>query len=231
MQAPRKEIGHVCGGSHAERGKQARSGIAGVDGRIASPGAERDQALARLHDLVLRVARREAVRRSGPPRPGGPDPDSLAGRAAADALRAITADLGAIQGDSRFTTWAAKYAVAAVAAAAARAGARRYQAPAQQADDSGWDRLPGRLGLAPRERAGGTSSRPRCAGPSKRTSATSSAGCSRLSRSTACPARCWPPGWDPAAAPSIRRAPSRAPFRERQRMPPLGRRRARRRPR
>lgn len=103
---------------------------------------------------MLRVARREAARRSGPPRPGGPDPDDLAGRAVADALRAITADLGAIHGDSRFTTWAAKYAVAAVAAAAARAGARRYEAPGQQADDSGWGRLPGRLGLAPRERTG-----------------------------------------------------------------------------
>ena len=135
-------------GSRLDPGSQAW-----LDG-LRSAGAERDQALARLHDLVLRVARREAARRSGSLRPGGPDPDGLAGRAAADALRAITADLGAIQGDSRFTTWAAKYAVAAVAAAAARAGARRYDALAQQAEDSGWDRLPGRLGLAPRERAG-----------------------------------------------------------------------------
>jgi RNA polymerase sigma-70 factor (ECF subfamily) len=135
-------------GSRLDPGSQAW-----MDG-LRSAGAERDQALARLHDLLLRVARREAARRSGSLRPGGPDPDGLAGRAAADALRKITADLGAIQGDSRFTTWAAKYAVAAVAAAAARAGARRYQAPGQQADDSGWDRLPGRLGLAPRERAG-----------------------------------------------------------------------------
>lgn len=121
---------------------------------LRSPGAECDQALARLHDLMLRVARREVARRSGSLRPGVPDPDGLAGRAAADALRAITADLGAIQGDSRFTTWAAKYAVAAVAAAAARAGARRDGATAQQAEDSGWDRLPGRLGLQPQQRGG-----------------------------------------------------------------------------
>ncbi len=135
-------------GSRLDPGSQAW-----IDG-LLSAGAERDQALARLRDLVLRVARREAARRSGSLRPGGSDPDGLAGRAAADALRKIAADLGAIQGDSRFTTWAAKYAVAAVAAAAAKAGARRYWAAAQQPLDSGWDRLPGRLGLAPHEHAG-----------------------------------------------------------------------------
>jgi RNA polymerase sigma-70 factor (ECF subfamily) len=123
-----------------------------MDG-LRSAGAQRQQALARLHDLVLRVARREVARRSAPPCPGGPDPDALARHAAADALRAITADLGAIQGDSRFTTWAAKYAVAAVARASARAGALRYLATAQQAADSGWDRLPSRLGLLPPQRA------------------------------------------------------------------------------
>jgi RNA polymerase sigma factor (sigma-70 family) len=135
-------------GSKLDPGSQAW-----MDG-LRSPGAERDQALARLHDLMLRVARREVARRSGSLRPGGLDPDGLAGRAAADALRAITADLGAIQSDRRFTTWAAKYAVAAVAAAAAKADARRCGAAAQQAKDSGWDRLPGRVGLQPQQRAG-----------------------------------------------------------------------------
>jgi RNA polymerase sigma-70 factor (ECF subfamily) len=62
-----------------------------LDG-LRSPGAERDQALARLRDLVLRVASREAARRSGSLRRGGPDPEHLACRAAADAVRAITAD-------------------------------------------------------------------------------------------------------------------------------------------
>src|SRR5258708_32410870 len=95
-------------GSRLEPGSQAW-----IDG-LLSAGAERDQALARLRDLVLRVARREAARRSGSLRPGGPDPDGLAGRAAADAFRKIPADLGAIQGDRRFTTWPAKNPAAAV---------------------------------------------------------------------------------------------------------------------
>ena len=93
-----------------------------MDGLQCS-GAERDQALARLHDLLLRAARSEAARRGGSPRLGGLDLDDLAHRAAADALRAITAELRGFRGASRFTTWASKFAVSAVAVQAARAAA------------------------------------------------------------------------------------------------------------
>ena len=41
-----------------------------------------------------------------------------------------------------------------MAAAAARAATLRDGTTAQQAEDSGWDRLPGRLGLQPQQRGG-----------------------------------------------------------------------------
>ncbi len=124
-----------------------------MDGLRCS-GAERDQALARLHDLLLRAACSEAARRGGSPRLGGLDLDDLARRAAADALRAITAELRGFPGESRFTTWASKFAVSAVAVQAARAAAAPGAMSADDVDDGGWERLPARLGLRPDERAG-----------------------------------------------------------------------------
>jgi DNA-directed RNA polymerase specialized sigma24 family protein len=106
--------------------------------RLRCSGAERGQALARLHDLLLRAARSETARRSGSPRPGGLDLDDLARRAAADALRAITAELPGFRGESRFTTWASKVAVSAVAGQAARAAAAPGPMPADDVDDGGW---------------------------------------------------------------------------------------------
>jgi RNA polymerase sigma-70 factor (ECF subfamily) len=125
-----------------------------MDG-LRSSGAERARALARLHDLMLRVARREIARRSGSQRPGGLESDGLARRAAADAVRAITAELGAFRGESQFTTWASKFAVSAVSAvSAAKAGPCRRGGMALHSEGGGWERLPGRLGLQPREHAG-----------------------------------------------------------------------------
>lgn len=124
-----------------------------MDGLRCS-GAERGQALTRLHDLLLRVARSEAARRSGSPRPVGLELDDLARRAAADAFRVITAELRGFRGESRFTTWASKFVVSAVAVQATRAAGAPGAMPADDVFDGGWERLPGRLGLRPDERAG-----------------------------------------------------------------------------
>src|SRR5260370_19593585 len=62
-------------------------------GRDARGTAEREQALARLHELVLRAARAELRRRSGPDDIEGRERDDLAHQAADDALLAITSKL------------------------------------------------------------------------------------------------------------------------------------------
>lgn len=72
----------------------------------------RDEASRRLHDLLLRAARFEINRRSAIHRHlRGGDLDDLAFQAANDALVAILAKLGTYRGDSRFTTWAYKFAL------------------------------------------------------------------------------------------------------------------------
>jgi hypothetical protein len=71
---------------------------------LSAGGAERERATARLHEMLLRVARAEARRRSGQLRISGPELDDLAHQAAADAVVAITAKIGEFRGESRFTT-------------------------------------------------------------------------------------------------------------------------------
>jgi RNA polymerase sigma-70 factor, ECF subfamily len=73
---------------------------------LATPGPAREAAAARLHALLLRAARFE-VRRRGV----RADADVLAMQAADDALAAILGKLGTYRGESRFTTWAYKFAL------------------------------------------------------------------------------------------------------------------------
>ena len=75
-------------------------------------GATRDEAIARLHALLLRAARFEAVRR----RPTllhlrGDELDDIAMEAADDALMSVLARLDDFRGASRFTTWVYKFAL------------------------------------------------------------------------------------------------------------------------
>ena len=75
-------------------------------GRDARSAAERERALARRRQLLLRAAHAELRRRSHPVRIEGRERDDLAHQAADDALLAITGKLDGFRGDSRFTTWA-----------------------------------------------------------------------------------------------------------------------------
>jgi len=77
--------------------------------RLRGDGAERDRAHAQLHELVLGAARFEVRRRGRGLRPS--DLDDLARQSADDALMAILAKLDEFRGDSRFTTWAYKFAL------------------------------------------------------------------------------------------------------------------------
>jgi RNA polymerase sigma-70 factor (ECF subfamily) len=72
----------------------------------------RDEAIARLHALLLRAARFEVARRRPTmPQWDGDDLDDLALQGADDALVAVLAKLDDFRGHSRFTTWAYKFAL------------------------------------------------------------------------------------------------------------------------
>ena len=79
---------------------------------LRAEGAQREETSRRLHDLLLRAARFEINRRRGShPHIRGGDFDDLAHQAADDALFAILGKLDTYRGDSRFTTWAYKFAL------------------------------------------------------------------------------------------------------------------------
>jgi RNA polymerase sigma-70 factor (ECF subfamily) len=109
-------------------------------------GPGREAAYARLHRLLLRVARGELRRRG--PRAGidGPELDDLAHQAAADALVAVRRKLGGFRGESRFTTWAYTFVVFEVST---KLGRHFWRTPHARLDGEGWDRLPDRSALDP----------------------------------------------------------------------------------
>ena len=115
---------------------------------LAPDAANRDQAVARLHALLLRAARAEAGRRGRRLGIAGAELDDLAHEAAADALLAILAKLNQFRGESRFVTWAYKFVVLEVAHKTTRHAWRRA-APHGEADD--WESLPDRFGFSPGE--------------------------------------------------------------------------------
>jgi RNA polymerase sigma-70 factor (ECF subfamily) len=79
---------------------------------LRAEGPERDEALARLHALLLRAARFEVGRRRALlPHLRGNDLDDIAFQAADDALMSVLRRLDDFRGASRFTTWAYKFAL------------------------------------------------------------------------------------------------------------------------
>ena len=77
---------------------------------LDSEGLRREEAIARLHVLLLREARFEVRRRAASlAHPSGRDLDDLALQAADDAVVAILAKLHQFRGDSLFTTWARRF--------------------------------------------------------------------------------------------------------------------------
>jgi RNA polymerase sigma-70 factor (ECF subfamily) len=113
---------------------------------LSGGGVERERATVRLHQLLLRVARAEARRRSGQLRISGPELDDLAHQAAADAVLAIIAKIGEFRGESRFTTWACKFAIFEMSG---KIGRHFWRHPAVPLETGDWDRLPDRFGLDP----------------------------------------------------------------------------------
>jgi RNA polymerase sigma-70 factor (ECF subfamily) len=107
---------------------------------LGAPGAAREEASARLHDLLLRAARFEVNRRRASlPHLRGDDFDDLAMQSADDALAAIMGKLGTFRGESRFTTWAYKFALLEAAVKLRRRAWQGREIPLQP--DS-WDTFP-----------------------------------------------------------------------------------------
>jgi RNA polymerase sigma-70 factor (ECF subfamily) len=78
---------------------------------LRADGATRDEAVARLHALLLRAARFEAARRREQVPHLRDELEEIAQEAAADALISVLARLDDFRGESRFTTWVYKFAL------------------------------------------------------------------------------------------------------------------------
>jgi RNA polymerase sigma-70 factor, ECF subfamily len=120
--------------------------VAGLDGesegwlrRLRADGPEREQALADLHRLLLRVAHAEANRRRRAlPDPVLADLEDLCLQAANDALLAVTAKLDQFAGRSRFTSWAIKFAIFEVSTRLRR---HAWRGRRVHLDELAWSRL------------------------------------------------------------------------------------------
>jgi RNA polymerase sigma-70 factor (ECF subfamily) len=72
----------------------------------------REAAIARLHALLLRATRYEVARRRATmPQVGGAELEDIAQQSADDALVAVLGKLDGFRGESRFSTWAYKFAL------------------------------------------------------------------------------------------------------------------------
>ena len=78
---------------------------------LRADGATRNEAVERLHGLLLRAARFEAARRRRHMPHVREELEEIAHEAAGDALISVLAHLDDFRGESRFTTWAYKFAL------------------------------------------------------------------------------------------------------------------------
>jgi RNA polymerase sigma-70 factor, ECF subfamily len=99
---------------------------------LQDAGGARDDAIARLHAVLVRVARGEPAR-------AAEEVDDLCVQAANDALMAILAKLDTYRGAARFTTWACKFVILE---ASARLRRHAWRERKVELDDTIWDRLP-----------------------------------------------------------------------------------------
>jgi RNA polymerase sigma-70 factor, ECF subfamily len=148
---------------HVDRPEPATavSAAAGADGlldpeasewlqSLRAEGAEHDEAVARLHGLLLRAARFEVGRRgSALPHLRGNELDDIALEAANDALLSVLARLDDFRGLSRFTTWVYKFAILEAAVKLRR---RAWQAREIPLEPETWNLFTG-AGLQPEQAA------------------------------------------------------------------------------
>ncbi len=103
-------------------------------------GHEQEDAIARLHALLLRAARFEITRRrSSLAMVRGEELDDLATQSADDALMAVLRKRAEFRGESRFTTWAYKFALLEASVKVRR---RAWQDREVSLEPDAWDLLP-----------------------------------------------------------------------------------------
>jgi RNA polymerase sigma-70 factor, ECF subfamily len=105
---------------------------------LTAGGHEQEDATRRLHELLLRAARFEVNRRRTS-LDSSVDVDQLAADAADDALMALTRKLHTYRGDSRFTTWAYKFALLEASVKVRR---RAWREREVALDPDAWTRVP-----------------------------------------------------------------------------------------
>ncbi len=104
---------------------------------LRDTGAAQDDAVARLHALLLRAARFEVARRRPTlPHLRGDEVDVFANEAADDAIVSVLARLDSFRGASRFTTWAYKFALLEAAVKLRR---RAWQGREIPLEPESWD--------------------------------------------------------------------------------------------
>jgi RNA polymerase sigma-70 factor (ECF subfamily) len=112
---------------------------------LRASGSERERAVRRLHELMLRATRFEVGRRAAASTWPGAEREDLAQQSADDALVAVLAKLDEYRGASRFTTWAYKFALLEAAAKTRR---RAWHGREIVLDSENW-RLIGDSSVAP----------------------------------------------------------------------------------
>jgi RNA polymerase sigma-70 factor (ECF subfamily) len=106
---------------------------------LRANGPTREEAIARLHGLLLRAARFEAARRrSSLPHLAAAEIEDLVIQSADDALLAVLAKLDEFRGSSRFTTWAYKFALLETAVKLRRRPWQEREIPVEPGE---WTRL------------------------------------------------------------------------------------------
>ncbi len=133
----------------------AAPAVADADSRrwveqLAPGHRHHDRAVAKLHDVLLRVAISELLRRRRSlGLITGPELDDLAHQAADDALLNILAKRNEFLGLSRFTTWACKFVIFEVSTKVAQHAWRRER---PMLKELAWQRLPDLLAPEPGDR-------------------------------------------------------------------------------
>jgi RNA polymerase sigma-70 factor, ECF subfamily len=108
---------------------------------LREEGRRRDEAAAHLHALLLRAARFEVFRRRGMlAELSSGELDDLAQEAASDAAMSILRRLDDFRGESRFETWAYKFALLEAAVKVRR---RAWRDREVTLDPQGWERFAG----------------------------------------------------------------------------------------
>jgi RNA polymerase sigma-70 factor, ECF subfamily len=114
--------------------------------RLQEEGRDRNAALGELRELLLRAARFEVGRRCATlTQIRGGDQEDLAQQSAGDAMVAILTKLDDFRGESKFTTWAYKFALYEAAARIRKLAWQGRELPLEPED---WPQVPD-PGLAP----------------------------------------------------------------------------------